>query len=106
MFIDSYIKADNLFFERFDMSGETLAFNGSGKMNLKEWVVELLLTARGSRLVTAEPSALQALAEGLGRGVVQMEVTGNANDPQVTVRTLPAIKESLKILGTKQNESN
>ena len=106
MFIDSYIKADNLFFERFDMSGETLAFNGSGKMNLKEWVVELLLTARGSRLVTAEPSALQALAEGLGRGVVQMEVTGNANDPQVTVRTLPAIKESLKILGTKKNETN
>ena len=88
------------------MSGETRAFNGSGEMNLKDWMVDLLLTARGSRLATAEPSALQALAEGLGRGVVQMKVTGSANDPQVTVTKLPVIKESLKILGTKKNESD
>ena len=106
MFIDSYIKSDGLLFERFDLSGETLAFNGSGRMDLQNWSVDLLLTARGSRLATAEPSVLQSLAEGLGQGVVQMEVTGSAYDPQITIRTLPAIRDTLKILGTKQATPN
>lgn len=100
MFVDSYIKHNKLFFERFDLSGEALAFSGSGWMDLQSWNIDLLLTARGHRLATAEPSIWQSLAEGLGQGVVQMDVTGNVYDPQVVVRTLPVIEGTLQLLGT------
>ncbi|MCK4858941.1 MAG: hypothetical protein KAS87_00085, partial [Candidatus Omnitrophica bacterium] len=94
-----------VFFEKFDLSGEAIAFNGSGWMDLQTRDVDLSLTVRGRRLAAAEPSILQSLAEGLGGGVVRMEVSGNAYDPQVEIKTLPVIKDSLKILGTKTNKN-
>ena len=100
MIVDSYIKDDRVFFEKFDLSGEAIAFNGSGWMDLQTRNVDLALTVRGRRLAAAEPSILQSLAEGLGGGVVRMEVSGNVYDPQVEIKTLPVIKDSLQILGT------
>ncbi len=101
MFIDSYIKQNELFFERFDLAGTSVAFNGSGWMDMRSDDVDLTLTARGRRLATAEPSLFQSLTEGLGHAVVRMNVTGNVYDPQVTTRALPVIKDSLRLLGTK-----
>jgi len=101
MLVDSYIKHNRLFFQQLDLSGEAVAFNGSGWMNLQDQNVDLILTARGRRLAGAEPSLLQSLTEGLGQGVVRMEVSGNFYDPQVTTMTLPVIKDTLQILGTK-----
>ena len=100
MVVDSYIKNDRLVFEKFDLSGKTLAFNGSGWMDLKNRNVDLVLTVRGHRLAAAEPSILQSLAEGLGGAVVRMEVTGPYYDPQVETKTFPVIEDSLQILGT------
>jgi len=100
MLVDSYIKHNRLFFEQLDLSGEALAFTGSGWMDLQNQNVDLTLTGRGHRLATAEPSFLQSLTEGLGQGVVRMEVSGNVYDPHVTTTTLPVIKETLEILGT------
>jgi hypothetical protein len=99
LFVDSYVKEGRLFFETFDLSGEALAFKGSGWMDLRSKEVDLILTARGRRLAEAEPSVLQSLAEGLGGAVARMEVTGKASDPQVEIKTLPLVKESLQILG-------
>ena len=103
MFVDSYIKDNRLVFEKFDLSGESLAFCGSGSMDLKSRDVDLILTVRGERLADAEPSVLQSLAENIGSSVVRMEVTGNAYDPQVEIKTLPVIKDSLQIFGKKTN---
>lgn len=102
MVVDSYIKADMLLFEKLDLSGQAIAFSGTGQMDLASDNVDLVLTARGKRLAAAEPSLVQSLAEGLGQAVVRVEVTGNVHDPQVTTRTLPVIEDSLKILGTKR----
>lgn len=102
MFVDSYIKHGRLFFEKFDLSGKALAFSGSGSMDLRSQEVDLILTARGRRLADAEPSILQSLAEDLGGAVVRIEVTGNANDPQVEIRTLPLFRDSLRILGKRR----
>jgi len=101
MLIDSYIRDDRLSIKKFDLSGETLAFNGSGWMDLQSQDVDLTLTARGHRLATAEPSVFQSLTEAVGQGVVRMRVSGNFHDPQVTTETLPVIKETLGILGTR-----
>lgn len=102
MQVDSYIRRDNLLFEKFDLSGSSVAFNGTGRMDLQSKNVELILNARGERLTTADPSLLQSLAEGLGVAVVRMEVSGSVYDPQVEVKALPVIEDSLQILGTKE----
>ncbi|MHC4691858.1 MAG: hypothetical protein ACYS67_03880 [Planctomycetota bacterium] len=99
MFVDSYIKENHLVFEKFDLSGESLSFTGSGTMDLKTKQVNLALTVRGERLADAEPSVLQSLAENIGSGVVRMDVTGSAYDPQIQIKTLPVIEDSLQIFG-------
>jgi hypothetical protein len=101
MLVDSYIKHNRLFFEQVDLSGRTVAFNGSGWMDLRDQSLDLTLTARGRRGAGAEPSVLQSLTEGLGSAVVRMEVTGNVHDPIVTTKTLPVIEDTLEILGTR-----
>ena len=106
MFVDSYIKNDSLVFEKFDLSGESLAFNGSGSMDLNNKQVNLALTVRGERLADAEPSVLQSLAENIGSGVVRMDVTGNAYDPDVKIKSLPAIRTPLKIFGKRPSNSD
>ncbi len=102
MVIDSYLKQNKLIIEKFDLSGEAVAFYGSGWMDMPSENVHLTLTARGERLAAAEPSVMQSLAEGLGRAVVRMEVTGNVYDPKVETKTLPLVEDSLKILGTRR----
>jgi hypothetical protein len=103
MLVDSYIKHNRLFIEQFDLSGKSVAFNGSGWIDLQSRNADLVLFARGRRLATAEPSILQSLTEGLGRAVVRMEVTGNVYDPEITTTTLPVIKEAAGILGTRRH---
>ena len=100
MLVDSYIRHNGLFFRKLDLSGESLAFYGSGRMDLQSRDIDLTLTARGQRLATADPSILQSLTEGLGQAVVRMEVTGDVYDPHVTTKTFPVFKDSLEILGT------
>lgn len=100
MLVDSYIKHDKLFLEQLDLSGKSLAFNGSGWIDLQSHNADLVLFARGRRLAAAEPSILQSLTEGLGHGVVRMDITGNVYDPQVTTTFLPVVEEAAKILGT------
>jgi len=106
MLVDSYIKRDRVFFEQFDLSGESLAFSGSGWMGLQDRNIDLVLTARGARLAAADPSIFQALAEGLTRAVVRMKVTGSVYNPKVETKTFPVIEDSLQILGTKPDDLN
>jgi len=101
MFLDSYIRRNDLLIKKLDLSGRTVAFYGSGRIDLQTRNVDLVLIARGRRLATADPSILQSLTEGLGRAVVRMEVIGDFYDPKVTTKTLPVIGETLQILGTK-----
>ena len=100
IFVDSYIKRNGLLVKKLDLSGRSLAFYGSGWMDLKTRNIDLVLTARGQRLATAAPSVLQSLTEGLGQAVVRMEVTGNCYNPKIATKTLPVIEETLQIIGT------
>ncbi|MHC4104593.1 MAG: hypothetical protein ACYSR9_06605 [Planctomycetota bacterium] len=101
MFVDSYIRRNDLLVKKLDLSGQAVAFYGSGRMDLKTRNVDLVLTARGRRLATEDPSVWQSLTEGLGRAVIKMEVTGDFYDPDVKTETLPVIGDTLKILGKK-----
>jgi hypothetical protein len=101
MFVDSYIRRDDLLVKKLDLSGQAVAFYGSGLMDLKTRNVDLVLTARGRRLATDDPSIWQSLTEGLGRAVIKMKVTGDFYDPDVQTEALPVIGETLRILGKK-----
>jgi len=101
MFVDSYIRRNDLLIKKLDLSGQAVAFYGSGRVDLQTRDVDLSLIARGHRLATADPSVLQSLTEELGRAVVKMDVTGDFYDPKVTTKALPVIEETLQILGTK-----
>lgn len=102
MLIDAYIRRDRLLIRHLDLSGQNAAFTGAGSMNLATDEVDLMLTGRGQRPATKEPSILQSLTEGLGGGVVRIEVTGKAADPHIETKALPLIEDSLKILGTPE----
>jgi len=104
MVVDAYIQDNKVFFRQIDLSGRSLAFYGSGWLNLETDDIDLTLTARGRRLATKRPSIFESLTEGLGRAVMRVEVKGKANDPQVTTRPLPVIGETLEILGTPRGD--
>jgi len=103
MMVDAYIQDNRMYFRQIDLSGKSLAFYGSGWLDLKTNVIDLTLTARGHRLIPTSPSILQSLTEGLSRAVIRVEVKGNAADPQVTTMPLPVIKETLEILGAPRD---
>jgi hypothetical protein len=100
MLVDGYIKDNRVLFREIDLSGESLAFEGSGWMDLADKKLNLTLTGRGQRLATAKPSVVASLTEGLGQAVVRIDVTGTADEPKITTTTLPVIKETFELLGT------
>jgi hypothetical protein len=106
MVLDSYIKSDGLIVRNLDLSGQDIAFFGSGRMDLQQKSVDLILTARGRRLVTDDPSVLQSLTEGLSQAVVRMSVTGDFNDPKVKTEPLPVIEGTLQVLGARSAARN
>jgi len=106
MYVDSYIKGDGMLVKKLDLSGRGFAFYGSGWMDLVSRDVNLILTARGKRLATDDPSILQSLTEGLGQAVVRMEVTGNFDDPDIKTKALPVIEGTLQILVTGPKTSD
>jgi hypothetical protein len=106
MYVDSFIKRNSLFVRKLDLSGRSIAFQGSGSMDLKTRNVDLSLTSRGKRPATDDPSLFQSLTEGLGQAVVRLDVTGYLYDPKVTTKTLPVLDQTFKIFGTKPDSQN
>jgi hypothetical protein len=101
MIVDAYINHGRLFVQKIDISGESLAFEGSGWVELGERTVDITLTARGPRLADVEPNLLQSLTEGLGQAIIRMEVKGSVEDPVITTTRFPVIKDGLDVLGTR-----
>ena len=106
MMVDSYIDTDIIDLDKFDLSGNTVAFTGSGKLDLKSRQVDLKLTARGERVAGTEPGVLESLTEGLGSGIVRMDVKGDIYDPEVTTMTLPVLEATLGIFGTPESDAS
>jgi hypothetical protein len=103
MLADSYIKDNKLFFEYLDLSGNAVAFRGSGSIDLQTEQLDLVLFARGHRLAATKPSIFQSLTDTLGYSVVRMDVNGTLDDPKVTTTTLPILQQTLDIFSGKPN---
>jgi AsmA-like C-terminal region len=104
MALDAYIQDNKMFLRQLDLSGKSIAFYGSGWLDLKTDDIKMTLTARGRRLAPANPSIWQSLTEGLSRAVVRVDVKGKISDPQITTMPLPVIKGTLEIFGTPKSE--
>lgn len=99
MFVNGYIQNEMIHFQRFDISGRSLALQGGGSLDAKANQIQLNLVTRGVRNATANPTVLQSLSEGLGGAVIRMHVEGDPMRPVVTTRTLPVFEDTLRILG-------
>jgi len=75
MLVDCFVRNNRVYFRELDLSGESLAFSGSGWMDLSKKNLNLTLAARGRRLASAGPSVLGSLTEGLGKAVVRIDIT-------------------------------
>ena len=106
MYLDSYIKKSDLIVKKLDLAGESLAFYGSGLMDLETRNVDLKLTGRGKRLATSDPSLIASLTEGIGRAMVRIDVTGSFYDPVVETKPLPIITGTLDIFGKVVGSGN
>jgi hypothetical protein len=103
MVVNSYLTGNRLLLD-VDISGQKTAFQGEGTMDLKKMIIDLLLKARGRRFIGSKPGPLQTLTEGLGQGIVQINVKGSVYSPQLDVVALPVIKGTMGLFGTKRNE--
>jgi hypothetical protein len=99
LFINAYIQDRSVHFQRFDISGRSLALQGAGALDLTTNWIQLDLVTRGIRHPTADPKLLQSLSEGLGGAVIRMQVTGDPMRPEVATKTLPVLGDTLRILG-------
>ncbi len=106
MYLDSYIKKSDLIVQKLDLAGESLAFYGSGRMDLETRNVDLTLTGRGKRLATADPSLWESLTENIGKAMVRIDVSGSFYDPRVETKPLPIITETLDLFGKAVTSSN
>ena len=106
MFVDSYIRHNDLYVRNLDLAGRAHAFSGSGQLDLRSLNIDLALTSRGRRLATEAPSIWQSLTEGLGQAVVRIEVVGDLHDPKITTETLPVIGDTLQVLGARPYKTN
>lgn len=102
--LDSYIQGDKLLIETLDMSGKSVAFQGSGALHLTTGELDLALIARGSRISLKEPSVFQSLTEGLVGAVVQLEFSGHYSNPQFTTKALPLIENSFRRLARPEDK--
>ncbi len=99
MFVNGYIQNERIHFQRFDISGRSLALQGVGSLDVKANQIQLNLVTRGERNAISDPTVLQSLSEGLGGAVIRMNVEGDPMRPVVTTRTLPVLEDTLRILG-------
>ncbi len=104
MLIDSYIMDNKLIFDHLDLSGKTLALEGTGSMNLLDHNVDIELFARGPRkMISEKPSILQSLTNSLGTTVLRMKVTGNVLDPDIKKTTLPLLQQAIDFFSATPN---
>jgi hypothetical protein len=103
MTVNSYIQDDTLHVEQFDLAGESLAFKGSGTIDLPTEMLDLLLIARGGRLASSNPSPLESLTEGLFGTVMRVGVKGTLDDPEILTH-IPMLEDPLKLLGSPEKK--
>ncbi len=104
MVVDGYLEGSRMRLALIDLSGEAVAFEGSGVMDLAQDQVAIQLTARGPRVPQKKPSFLQSLTEGIGQAVVRLDVSGDINDPKIETRALPVIQDSFLIFGSPKDK--
>jgi hypothetical protein len=97
--VDSYIKDGYLFFNKFDLSGSEVAFNGKGKVNMKSKEIDIVLYARGLRPANSEPSIFESLIDMIGHAVIRVDISGTVDNPRIKTQTLPLFQNTLNILG-------
>jgi hypothetical protein len=102
MTVNSYIQDDILHIEQLDLAGDSVAFKGSGTIDLPTEALNLLLEARGKRLASSNPSPLESLTESLFGTVMRIGVKGTLDDPEIK-KHMPMLEAPLELLGSPED---
>lgn len=102
LFFSAYIKNSRLNFEKLELSGSSLAFAGTGWMDMREKSIELKLSAKGPRILSLRMDLIDSVTSAISSGVLQIVITGNVYEPKVVIKPLPVIGEAIELIGTKK----
>lgn len=97
MSVEAFVKGNELVVEEVLMSGPSTVLFGSGSLDLQSNEVKLKFNAYGS-VVTPNPSFLETLARGLGSAIIQVDVSGQVDNPTIET-SMPMLFNPFSILG-------
>ncbi|MBN2563964.1 MAG: AsmA-like C-terminal domain-containing protein [Phycisphaerae bacterium] len=99
-FHDGWLKyslcGDRLTFQQIDLQGKAMSFVGGGHMDLRTKQLDLTLLAGSS--VRIRVPFLTDILEGASRELMEVRVTGNLENPQITPQPLRSLTEAMKTL--------
>jgi hypothetical protein len=97
-----YINRSDILIDELDLFGKSLALRGAGKLCVSEpATVDLSFYAAGPRIIAAKPSLIRSILDGFTPAVARINVSGKLTDPRIDTTTLPVIKDTLGIIGTR-----
>lgn len=99
--VESYLKSNTIDLEEVRMVGPSTVLLGSGKIDTQNRKIDLRLTAYGKD-ATSKPSFFETLARGLGSAVIQVDIKGDIENPDIDPTTLPVIQKPFEIFGTQR----
>jgi hypothetical protein len=91
-----YLSGSTLTLQQIDLQGKAMSFIGGGRMDLRGKQLDVTLLA-GSPIRLRVP-LLTDLLQGASREVMQVEVTGTLQKPQIKPQPLRSLSEALKTL--------
>jgi hypothetical protein len=91
-----YVSGDTLTFQQIDLQGKAMSFIGGGRMDLRSKQLDVTLLA-GSPVRLRVP-LLTDLLQGATREVMQVQVSGTLQRPQITPQPLRSLTTALKTL--------
>jgi hypothetical protein len=98
MSAEAFVKGNQIVFEEILMSGGSVVLLGKGTLDMETNRVDLKFASYGT-VLTSYPSFLETLARGLGSAVIQVDVHGTIEEPQIETKSLPMLQNPLLILG-------
>jgi hypothetical protein len=101
--VDFHVRADHIYFERFDLHGDAITLKGKGELGLDRIVdLDFYTILGGENRVLP---VLRGLVGQASRQFLKIRVSGPIHQPQMTREVLPVLNETLQQLFPEQARS-
>jgi hypothetical protein len=91
-----HIQGEHVYFDKLDFRGDAISLLGKGEMNFQGDTRMILAATVGH--ADAVPPALRTFFSRVGEQFLQIRVSGNLQNPEITKEVLPAANQALEKL--------